>query len=92
MTSFIFLPATKMTRETLIENIENLKRWFEKKYTEVIDTDLEVRMGTHIAEARLTLKLQNHIDDDGIERACDILYRAYEDIREIWLKYESICL
>lgn len=72
-----------MTRETLIENIENLKRWFEKKYTEVIDTDLEVRMGTHIAEARLTLKLQNHIDDDGIERACDILYRAYEDVREI---------
>jgi hypothetical protein len=72
-----------MTRETLIENIENLKRWFEKKYPEIVDTDLEVRMGTHIAEARLILKLQNHIDDSGIEWACDILYRAYEDVREI---------
>ena len=77
-----------MTRKTLIENIEQLKRWFQKKYPETVDTDLETRMGIHIAEARLTLRLQNHIDDNGIERACDILYRAYEEIREINRKHK----
>lgn len=79
-----------MTRKTLIKNIEHLKRWFEKKYPETVDTDLETRMGMHIAEAKLTLRLQNHIDDNGIERACDILYRNYEEIRKInrKLKYK----
>ena len=73
----------KMTRETLIENIEMLKRRFTGLYPDVSDSDLQCRIWVHIAEARLTLKLQNHVDDEWIERACDSLFRAYEEIREI---------
>lgn len=72
-----------MTRENYLEKISNLEKIFNKLFVKAYGTEIELRIWTHIAEARIILDIQDNIDDEWIKKVCNHLQDNYYEILEI---------
>lgn len=57
-----------MAKEELIKNIKAFEKDLNKIFVKANGTEIQGRIWLHIAEAKLILELQDHIDTDWIRK------------------------
>lgn len=72
-----------MTREDYLKTIDSLEKDFNKLFVKADGTEIQLRIWTHIAEARIILDIRDNIDDEWVKKVCDHLFENHHEVLEI---------